>query len=61
MNRKLKIGVFGGARGNTMIQNLLHHPDAELTAVCDKYEPLPKKARKRRDCISSASATLTNF
>lgn len=46
MNRKLKIGVFGGARGNTMIQNLLHHPDAELTAVCDKYEPLLRQAEK---------------
>ena len=46
MNRKLKIGVFGGARGNTMVQNLLHHPDAELTAVCDKYEPLLRQAEK---------------
>ena len=46
MNRKLKIGVFGGARGNTMIQNLLHHPDAELTAVCDKYEPLLRQAKR---------------
>ncbi len=33
---KLKIGVFGAARGRTMINGLLDHPDAELVAVCDK-------------------------
>ena len=37
---KLKIGVFGGARGIVMINALLHHPEAELVAVCDKYEPI---------------------
>ena len=40
MTRKLKIGVFGAARGRTMINVLLRHPDAELVAVCDKYVPL---------------------
>lgn len=49
MNRKLKIGVFGGARGNTMIQTLLHHPDAELCAVCDKYEPLLVQAKENAE------------
>lgn len=43
---KLKIGVFGGARGDTMIQVLLNHPDAVLVAVCDKYEPLLERAKK---------------
>lgn len=38
--RKLKIGVFGAARGETMIRVLSRHPDAELVAICDKYEPL---------------------
>ena len=33
MNRKLKIGVFGGYRGMTMITVLMGHPDAELVAV----------------------------
>ena len=32
---KLKIGVFGAARGRTMIDVLLEHPVAELVAVCD--------------------------
>jgi len=46
MAGKLKIGVFGGYRGKTMIKALLHHPDAELVAVCDKYVPLLKKVEE---------------
>lgn len=34
---KLKIGVFGGYRGGTMIDALLLRDDATLVAVCDKY------------------------
>jgi len=37
---KIKVGVFGAARGMTMIDVLAKHPDAQLTAVCDKYRPL---------------------
>ena len=37
---KLRIGVFGAARGKTMMRVLLHHPEAALVAVCDKYRPL---------------------
>lgn len=39
MDRKLRIGVFGGRRGHTMIDALKGHPRAELVAVCDKYKP----------------------
>lgn len=45
MDKKLKIGVFGGYRGKTMIKALLHHPNAELVAVCDKYVPLLDKVK----------------
>ena len=45
MERKLRIGVFGGYRGKTMIKALLHHPDAELVAVCDKYLPVLEKVK----------------
>ena len=37
---KLKVGVFGAARGRTMINLLYDNPDAQLVAVCDKYKPL---------------------
>ena len=40
------MGVFGGARGRVMVNLLLDHPDAELVAVCDKYEPLLARARE---------------
>jgi len=41
---KLKIGVFGAARGRAMIRILARHPDAELVAICDRYAPLLKEA-----------------
>ncbi|HOP09920.1 MAG TPA: Gfo/Idh/MocA family oxidoreductase [Oscillospiraceae bacterium] len=44
---KLKIGVFGGRRGQTMIDVLLRHPDAELVAVCDKFPHLLGKVREK--------------
>ena len=37
MPDKIRVGVFGGARGHAMIDVLFHHPHAELVAVCDKY------------------------
>ena len=40
MEKKLRIGVFGGARGHAMMEVLFEHPHAELAAVCDKYQPL---------------------
>ena len=39
MGKKLRVGVFGAARGFTMVSVLLSHPDATLVAVCDKYRP----------------------
>ncbi len=44
--KKLKIGVFGAYRGMTMINVLADHPDAELTAVCDKYRPALDNVKK---------------
>lgn len=39
MNKKIRIGVFGVHRGSTMIKFCLDFEDAELVALCDKYEP----------------------
>ena len=61
MGRKLRVGVFGGARGNAMITVLLNHPDAELVAVCDKYEPLLEKTRRMADEAGIQVACFTNF
>ena len=46
MGKKIKIGVFGAYRGMTMIDVLSRHPDAELVAICDKYQPLLDKCKK---------------
>ena len=46
---KIKVGVFGAGRGMTMIDQLLHNPNAELVAVCDKYVPILDECRKIAD------------
>ena len=61
MAKKLRIGVFGGFRGRTMINVLLHHPDAELVAVCDKYEPLLEEAKKKAEEVGLDIALFNNF
>ncbi len=61
MQRKLRIGVFGGARGNSMIQVLLNHPEAELVAVCDRYEPLLTAARENAERAGLSIACFTEF
>jgi Predicted dehydrogenases and related proteins len=43
---KVKIGVFGAARGRTMINLLADNPYAQLVAICDKYVPLLDSCRE---------------
>ena len=38
--KKIKIGVFGAARGRTMIDTLVDYPDADLVAICDMHDYL---------------------
>ncbi len=59
--KKLKIGVFGGARGKSMIEALLKHPQAELTAVCDKYKPLLDETKKRAEEFGCEVACFESF
>ena len=61
MSEKLRIGVFGGYRGSSMIQVLLHHPDAELVAVCDKYQPLLDKAKVEAEAAGLNIRVFNNF
>ena len=53
MSKKLKIGVFGAGRGLSMINQLINNgitkEYAELTAVCDKYQPLLDRCKKAAD------------
>lgn len=55
---KLKIGVLGAGRGKVMMRVLVDHPDAELVAVCDSYEPMLDKARSRRGAVSISATSL---
>lgn len=58
---KIKIGVFGGYRGHTMINVLFKHDDAELVAVCDKYEPILERVSNEGKELGMEIATYTNF
>ena len=46
---KVKVGVFGAYRGKCMIEMLAQYPDAELVAICDRYEPLLRECGEIAD------------
>ena len=46
---KIKIGVFGAGRGKTMIREMMNNPEAEVVAICDKYQPLLDECQKIAD------------
>ena len=48
---KIKVGVFGAARGNVAIHQLYESPDAQLVAICDKYKPLLESCRKEAEAL----------
>jgi len=43
---KIKVGVFGGRRGSSMIKQLFCSTEAELVAVCDKDEDVLRECKK---------------
>lgn len=59
--RRVKVGVFGGRRGQTMIQVLARHPDAELVAVCDSHEPTLQRCRELAQQADTAVTCYTDF
>lgn len=44
---KVKVGVFGGRRGATMVDVLSRHPNAELVAICDGDPAALEQARHK--------------
>ncbi|MBO4797883.1 MAG: Gfo/Idh/MocA family oxidoreductase, partial [Candidatus Methanomethylophilaceae archaeon] len=59
---KLKIGVFGAARGFTMIRETTHYPEeATLVAICDKFQPALDHCKQFADEQGVKVATYTNF
>ena len=58
---KLKIGVFGAGRGGTMINVLFSHPDAEVVAVCDKFQHLLDNVKKIADEKGVKVALFSDF
>lgn len=48
--KKIRFGVFGGARGKTFMEYCQEFDDAELVAVCDFNEDRFKEISERFDC-----------
>lgn len=47
---KIRIGVLGGTRGmDFVIRSLSGHPQAEVTAICEFYEPLLSRIKGELD------------
>ncbi len=61
MAKKVRVGVFGADRGMTMMTVLRNYPDAELVAVCDKYEPLLDSVKKLAEENGLNVALYTDF
>ena len=47
--RKVRIGVFGGNRGLDAAAQLCNSPDAELVAVCDRFQAVLDTCKKTTD------------
>jgi len=58
---KIRVGVFGAYRGMTMINVMARHPDAQLVAICDKYQPLLDQCQKLADEVGISINLHTDF
>lgn len=45
--RKVKIGVLGARRGETMMSYCKNADNATLVAICDNYEPALNEVREK--------------
>ena len=61
MSEKIKIGVFGGGRGKSLVKSLLKHPHAEICAVCDKHLPTLQSVKEIAESNNSKVECYTNF
>lgn len=59
--RKIRVGVFGAARGMTMINVMARHPDADLVAICDKYEPALNRCKDVAEKTGSRITLYRDF
>ncbi len=57
--KKIKIGVMGAYRGTSMINYCKAADNAELVAICDKYEPALEK--QKESCGTDGITYYTSF
>ncbi|MBQ7256315.1 MAG: Gfo/Idh/MocA family oxidoreductase [Abditibacteriota bacterium] len=61
MSNKIKVGVFGCGRGRTMVEVMSQHPDAELVAICDKWEQGLKECEELAEKFGVKLTTYKDF
>lgn len=59
--KKVKIGVFGAGRGQSMIDTVSFYEEAELVAVCDQYEPLLRLCAQKAEERNLKVTCYTDF
>ncbi|MBQ7541295.1 MAG: GNAT family N-acetyltransferase [Clostridia bacterium] len=47
ISKKIRIGVVGAGRGQSMMDYCTHYGNAELVAICDNYPPALERARRK--------------
>lgn len=58
---KVKVGVFGGGRGTSMVNQLARHPDAELVAICDANPAILNNCRQVAESAGSQVRLYSDF
>lgn len=58
---KLRIGVFGCGRGRSMVEVMSQHPDADLVAICDKWEKGLGECVEIAEKLGTKVATYKDF
>lgn len=61
MSDKIRIGVLGGGRGQTMVRVLAAHPDADLTAICDSSPTVLDACRRAAESAGREVVCYTDF
>lgn len=60
--QKLRFGILGGTRGlDFMTRVLLRHPYAQVTAICEKYEPLKQKILEEAKLLSVEVEVFSDY
>ena len=60
--KKIKIGILGGTRGlDSLYRVFLHHPYAEVSAICDNFAPVREKICEEVKNLGTQTHVFADF